>query len=177
MKIDYKKIPYRAGDRKFRADDGLPMALEALRDRVMEDPGFGGYSAALGATLWNVLYQGDHPEAETCLSIQGDEASDVLVLYKFKEGLKGAQDLADGKRTSLENLADVSALALRFEAMDMLEAEVPEDLVEHLEKIEPTFSKCLLIGLLAQLDAPGLAQLFATRGTGDTASLVAQLRQ
>ena len=165
MKVKYSDISYKPGDAKFSSDDKLMSATE-LKESIVGLQEVANLTA-LGACVWNIIHQGDDPDANTYLRVQGDEQTGWVNLYQ------GAT--ADFR--SAKSIAHASTFQLMSDAYDMLDGEAGEDLSEHLSKEGVSLSKCLLAGILAKLSVEDMTLLVLIPGASKMASLVSQLRQ
>ena len=155
MFIDRHAISYKPGDSVFRGDDKLMTTEEFLA--WLAGPEQVSIVAATGASIWNIIFQGEDAEAGVFLGVQGDPVSDWLNLYTLTD--KDVERWNDAKSKSWggKKLESGTCLNLMNDAYDMLEIDLSPSLATRLELPDPTLTKCMFAGMCAMLDNNSLA--------------------
>ena len=155
MFIDRHAISYKPGDTVFNTSDKLLTTEEFCS--WLAGPEQVSISAATGASIWNIIFQGEDAEAGVFLGVQGDPVSDWVNLYELTP--KDLERWNDVKSKSWggKKVDSGTCLMLMNDAYDMLEIDLSPSLATRLDLPQATLTKCMFAGMCAMLDNNSLA--------------------
>ena len=186
------KSPYKVTDTRLKFDDNL-LTLEEMKEKISDFPTLVEIFSH-GAKAWNVIHQGDDPDAKYRIWMSYEEESQWFSLA-FKDVVKDELEYAAGPTCTdmpgprkpnpdSPGGAKIHDKIKAFDAMTLvynilLGEELDDPNISEALIIEDgvNIPKVIVLGLCIMLDMDGLSWLSLLPGGNKSVNIAMQLRQ